>query len=134
MQYMIDHIYKYDKMESRSFRKLSVIWANSTHIANKKMPKKAIKIKEVQPNTNRLLEQQIRVYTNPVDGLLVVEIIGLLMDKGAFIFIFTLTGTLLQMINVTEVRTFVDISSQPNGKYLMNVQVGTGVSTWKIMK
>ena len=37
-------------------------------------------------------------------------------------------------VNATEIITELDISSYPNGIYILNIQIAGSMSSWKIIK
>jgi len=123
-----------DNLGTHILRKPAMICMDTVYLVNKNMQKESIIIKEVKPNFGVLKGQKVKVYPHSENDSLIVEIIESSKNIKAFIFVFTLTGTLLKMVNATEAKTVVDIPSLEKGKYLMNIQIGKEVSTWTITK
>lgn len=135
MQYKTGNMCRYnDNSVNHIVRKPAMICMDTVHLVNKRMQKESIIIKEIRPNISVLQGPEVKVYPHSESNSLLVEIIENSKNIKASIFIFTLTGTLLQMIQVKDARTIVNIPSLENGKYLMNIQIGRDVFTWKITK
>ncbi|WP_321438599.1 T9SS type A sorting domain-containing protein [uncultured Bacteroides sp.] len=134
MQYKTGNICRYNDNSGNHIVRPAMICMDTVHLVNKKMQKESIIIKEIRPNISVLQGPEVKVYPHSESNSLLVEIIENSKNIKASIFIFTLTGKLLQMIQVKDARTVVHIPSLENGKYLMNIQIGRDVSTWKITK
>ena len=77
---------------------------------------------------------ELKIYPNPTDGLLKVEIHNLPENQTADILLYNLSGNLIS--SHREVNDFVtlDISAQPPGTYLMRIIAGEYRTEWKIIK
>ena len=81
----------------------------------------------------QLGEVQVRIYPNPTHGRLKVVLQGV-EKEHCNINIYDVNGR--QVANVARVdnENDIDLSSQPNGIYLMRFSINGEVSTWKIIK
>lgn len=78
---------------------------------------------------------QVNIYPNPTEGLLKLEIIGFddHIDHG-HISIFDMSGRIVSDSDIKTMSTTIDITSEPNGVYLLNISLNTSSNTWKIIK
>ena len=81
-----------------------------------------------------LSDIEIKIYPNPTDGFLKVEIRNLPEGQTADIRLFDMSGRSISAYR--EIRDFVevDISGQPTGTYLMRIVAGEYRTEWKIIK
>jgi hypothetical protein len=76
----------------------------------------------------------IRIYPNPTDGLIKVEILNLPLKKTADILLYQFNGTLfLKKQNVSS-SAELNITGQPAGVYILKIIVGDKKTEWKIIK
>ncbi|WP_321519825.1 hypothetical protein [uncultured Bacteroides sp.] len=135
MQYKIDERYRfYDNYRSHILRKSTMINLDTVHLLNKNMQTESIIIKEIRQNVGMLNGQKVIVHPHIENDSLLIEVIDHSKNINAFVFIFTLTGSLLQMVHVTKAKTFINLPLLPNQKCLMNIQFGKNVFTWTIAK
>jgi hypothetical protein len=135
MQYKIDNTCRFnDSFGSHILRKPAMICMDTVHLVKKNMQKESIIIKEVRQNAGVLKVQDIKVHPHTETDSLLIEVKDNSMNINALVFMFTLTGSLLQMVQLTEARTIVDVPLLPNEKCLMNIQIGKDVLTWTITK
>lgn len=80
-----------------------------------------------------LNDRDIRIYPNPTEGQLTVEITG---DGACRFDIYNISGQQVLTTNSGPGRVVLDISSQPKGFYILRITTGNGgdPSTWKIVK
>ena len=80
-----------------------------------------------------LNDRDIRIYPNPTEGQLTVEITG---DGACRFDIYNISGQQVLTTNSGPGRVALDISSQPKGLYILRVTTENGgdSSTWKIVK
>jgi len=81
-----------------------------------------------------LSDIEVRIYPNPTDGLLKVEIRNLPEDQTADILLYNLSGNLISSQRGITDFTDINISSQPSGTYLMKILAGKSQTEWKIIK
>lgn len=84
---------------------------------------------------------ELKIYPNPTDGLLKVEILNLPEDQTADILLYDLAGKLITSHRKAGDFTEINISSQPAGIYLMKIVAGQTTSggsqyqtEWRIIK
>lgn len=80
-----------------------------------------------------LNDRDIRIYPNPTEGQLTVEITG---DGACRFDIYNISGQQVLTTNSGPGRVVLDISSQPKGFYILRITTGNDgdPSTWKIVK
>ena len=77
---------------------------------------------------------QLKIYPNPTEGLLKVEIYNMPEGQTAQIWIYAMSGQLIRSFKDVNSSASVDISGQPAGVYLMKIVVGEYQTEWKIIK
>lgn len=83
---------------------------------------------------DRLTEPEIRVYPSLTKGILTIDVSNVDRYANGHISIFNLSGVLIKKIEpIAENNTF-DISSQPNGVYLLQIKIGDQITNQKIIK
>ena len=108
-------------MESR----YTVTLKSSTHQAEEEAPSEITSVD--------LGKQKITVYPNPTHGKICVEIAHLNPMEKNIIHIFNSSGHLLKTKKIESERTYLEIHGA-QGAYLLNIQLGTNISKWKIIK
>lgn len=87
------------------------------------------------PRHHELSLYKITVYPNPTEGNLGVEIRGAESLSGASITIYASSGAIVYQDNVLELMNEIDLTSYPNGIYIMIIRLSDDkVSSWKIIK
>lgn len=82
-----------------------------------------------------LNEKDIRLYPNPTDGFLKVEILGFDSNKDeGKMSIYDISGRCLFNFDIDSSDCNIDIVSQPKGIYMLNIVVNGVATTWKIIK
>lgn len=85
--------------------------------------------------TEAVAKRNIKIYPNPTDGQLSVEIDNLDGIKSGVITIYDFTnGKQILKKKIDAVRIDLDISNQRQGIYVMNINIDGEITTWKIMK
>lgn len=114
--------YSYDAMGNRIAREIVI-------------SKKAAPLKDSTSYMSEVLsERTVKIYPNPTRGQLKVEIP---IQEGQLIpqfKIYSSSGQLIHSVKATSSTTSFDLSSTPNGLYLLHVIIGKEESTWKIIK
>ncbi|MDR0506375.1 MAG: T9SS type A sorting domain-containing protein [Dysgonamonadaceae bacterium] len=77
---------------------------------------------------------EIRIYPNPTEGLLKVEINNLPENETAIIALYNLSGQAIVVRRGVSGYSEIDISSQPQGAYVMKIAAGEEHTEWKIIK
>ncbi|MDR1717585.1 MAG: T9SS type A sorting domain-containing protein [Prevotella sp.] len=85
--------------------------------------------------TEELAERTIKIYPNPTDGFLKVEIGNTEGIKNCTITITAMnTGKQIKKQKATLPVTDIDISNQPFGVYVMLIDIDGQYTSWKIIK
>ncbi len=105
-----------------------VIVLNQLRSAQEEEPVEEIFYSEV------LKDLEIRIYPNPTEGLLKVDILNLPEQQTADIFLYNLSGKLLITKKGVSGSTDIDLTGYPAGTYLMKIIAGEQHTEWKIIK
>ena len=81
-----------------------------------------------------LSEKNIRIYPNPTEGHLKVEIVGWNNSDRGIIQLFNAVGQLILNEQVSSSFTELDISSRTNGFYVLHITLNGKETSWKIIK
>jgi hypothetical protein len=92
--------------------------------------------KEEQPavHSEMLSDIQLKIYPNPTEGLLKVEIRNLPEGQKANIWLYDLSGRLISSFKDVSDYASINISGQPAGVYLLKIAAGEYRTEWKIIK
>ena len=77
---------------------------------------------------------QLKIYPNPTDGLVKVEIGNLPEGETAEIRLYAMSGKLIMTIRDVSKAVDINIGDQPAGIYVMNIVAGKFRTEWKIIK
>ena len=97
-------------------------------------PKKNTGADEEESYSDMLAKKQIKIHPNPTSGLLKIEVIGLNANDQCQFRLFNASGQQIISQQATSTLTSIDISSRPNGIYLLRISLGEEETTWKIIK
>ena len=89
---------------------------------------------KVKPMLHELTWHRITVYPNPTDGNFSIEIGTPETIEQASIIIYSMTGTIIYHEDEPAASNEIDITSSPDGMYLLIIRVDGESSTWKIIK
>lgn len=135
MKYNINNMYSYYRNLGNHINcKPAMICMDTVHLVNEGMRKDSIIINEIKPNATLFQGHDVKVYPRSEDNSLLIEINGMSKNIKATVYLFSLEGVLMQMDHVIHSKTIIDVLSMPNGRYLMNIQIGKDIFTWKITK
>jgi len=84
--------------------------------------------------SDMLSEKQIRIWPNPTEGHLKVEIQGLAPEEKACLRITSMSGAVVNVKETTFPVSELDLSHCINGIYLLHIATGRQETTWKIIK
>lgn len=84
--------------------------------------------------SDMISEKQIRIWPNPTEGHLKVEIQGLGTEEKATLRITAMNGSVVVMKETSSAITELDLSRNTNGIYLLYISVNGQETTWKIIK
>jgi hypothetical protein len=122
--------YSYDTAGNRTHR--LIVKSFSTSKANVDTTKNEKK-KEILENAQET--KKIRIYPNPTNGQLFVEIVGCENETKMGLSIYNLKGTVLLYNKIlVNGNNPLDISGYSNGTYILKVTIGDKESNWKILK
>ena len=76
----------------------------------------------------------IRIYPNPTQGLLKVDIENLLKGETATISIYDMSGKQIVSKEASSFSTEMDITGHPEGVYILRIVIGDYHSEWKVIK
>lgn len=89
---------------------------------------------QVVAYSDMLDEKEIKIYPNPTEGELRVEIFNELKKTEGIVIIHGNNGAMIYTTPIINGSASLDISSCPNGLYILHVKIGDCVSSWKIIK
>ncbi len=76
----------------------------------------------------------INIYPNPNDGMFKVILEGWETETKASLQLHSLLGAEVEKAEELRQETNIDITSQPNGTYLLTITVNGKKETWKVVK
>jgi hypothetical protein len=79
-------------------------------------------------------EQKVLIYPNPTKGQLLVEISGYDQEAASGLYLYNLSGTLLQSKSPVTGSDLLDLSAFPMGTYVLKIVLGNKKSEWKVVK
>lgn len=89
---------------------------------------------QVVAYSDMLDEKEIKIYSNPTEGELRVEIFNELKKTEGIVTVHGNNGAMIYTTPIINGSASLDISSCPNGLYILHVKIGDCVSSWKIIK
>lgn len=89
---------------------------------------------QVVAYSDMLDEKEIKIYPNPTEGELRVEIFNELKKSEGIVTVHGNNGAMIYTTPIINGFASLDISSCPNGLYILHVKIGDCVSSWKIIK
>lgn len=84
--------------------------------------------------SDMLDEKEIKIYPNPTEGELRVEIFNELKKTEGIVTVHGNNGAMIYTTPIINGSASLDISSCPNGLYILHVKIGDSVSSWNIIK
>ena len=88
-----------------------------------------------EPITEQLnSERKLKIYPNPTKGILAVEIIGGDSDEIITLSLFNMKGTQLQSKKTDGSLTEVDMTTYPEGTYILRIQMPDKTVDYKVIK
>ena len=89
---------------------------------------------QVVAYSDMLDEKEIKIYPNSTEGELRVEIFNELKKTEGIVTVHGNNGAMIYTTPIINGSASLDISSCPNGLYILHVKIGDSVSSWKIIK
>lgn len=117
--------FQYDASGNRKLRTIELSQTQS--MASKSMKQEAEEL------TTELGEQEIRIYPNPTQGLLRIDIPNL-GDESMTLDVFDSQGRLLIRQDAAAIGNQLDLSAYPPGMYLLLIRTADDKQEWKIIK
>jgi len=87
-----------------------------------------------QEITETIGSNEIKIYPNPVESLLLISITGFEHDFLSEYFVYNLSGSMLKREKVTSELTTLDMSSLSRGTYVFQLSINGEKRAWKIVK
>lgn len=84
--------------------------------------------------SEEMFGRKITISPNPTEGILTIEIGNLESVYNCKLEIYQISGSKLLSTRVQEEMTSLDISSYPNGMYILVITIDGETTTWKIIK
>lgn len=84
--------------------------------------------------TDNIDERNVKIYPNPTQGQLRVDISRLDNGDKCILSLYTISGNLIFKDSNAGTTNNIDISNQEPGLYLLKITVNENASTWKIIK
>ena len=89
----------------------------------------------IKPFTDRMNERIIQIFPNPTKGNLLITVSGDSENlTTGHLTLFNFAGKMVVKTEITSTTTSLDISSEPNGIYIMQLELGDEKTSWKIIK
>jgi len=117
-------LYGYDAAGNRISRKIEIKLKSAS----------APEEEEPAVYSEMLSDIELKIYPNPTDGLLKIEIRNLPENQTANIWLYNMSGRLITSLKGITDFANIDISEQPIGTYLMKIVAGEYQTEWKIIK
>lgn len=114
--------YGYDNTGNRTNREIVLTKSKSAQQAQK-----------VLTYTENFQTKEIVITPNPTKGFINVKISKIDKDGGQ-IAIYELSGKLIAKSDALPKGNIIDISTQPDGTYLLQISIKKEISTWIIIK
>jgi len=125
--------YDYDDSGNRIKKYINLNKGNSSEKDTLKKTVEEDK-KELEEFGEKLGEFSIKIYPNPTEGQLYVEINGLAFDETVDYQLFSQTGLILEMKKKIGCPITIDLDSYPGGLYILRLMIKDKISQWKILK
>ena len=88
----------------------------------------------VEVYSELLSDIELKIYPNPTDGWLKVEIYHLPEGQTAHIWLYNLSGNLITSFKEVSDFENINLSGQPAGIYVMKIVAGEYQTEWRIIK
>ena len=113
--------YQYDDAGNRTARIITLFGS----LRSSEMP---------APIDEVIAEQSIKIYPNPTEGMLAVEIINYSDEMSIDFLLLNLSGSVIEQRSTSTAYSTFNISDHPNGVYLLRITINGESKTWKIIK
>lgn len=82
----------------------------------------------------KLADKQLKIYPNPVQSQLTIEVEGFEPGMQGEFSLFNITGGMLIRRRITGSNTYLDMSRYTKGTYILNIQLRGQTTSWKVIK
>lgn len=89
---------------------------------------------EPQVYSEMLQKYSISISPNPIKELVTITISGLDKNSKGQIAMYNIGGQLIEKRDIVTTENTFDLSSQPNGIFLIQIRIDEQVTSWKIVK
>ena len=120
--------YSYDAAGNRIRRE--IVLAPEDSLTRQSQVKKAM----TSSCSDMLSGKTIRIYPNPTDGILKVDMAGCNDVEQCQVRLFNMSGQQLFNTDAPSSIVTVNLTTQPKGVYLLSIMINGEESTWRIIK
>ena len=89
---------------------------------------------ERKPGSESLGQHRITIYPNPTDGRISVEITGSGSLEESAITVYGIMGNMVYNDSEIDVENEIDLTTCPDGMYILVIKIGSDIGIWKIIK
>ena len=89
---------------------------------------------ERKPGSESLGQHRITIYPNPTDGRISVEITGTGSLEESAIPVYGIMGNMVYNDSEIDVENEIDLTTCPDGMYILVIKIGSDIGIWKIIK
>lgn len=89
---------------------------------------------ERKPGSESLGQHRITIYPNPTDGRISVEITGTGSLEESAITVYGIMGNMVYNDSEIDVENEIDLTTCPDGMYILVIKIGSDIGIWKIIK
>lgn len=89
---------------------------------------------ERKPGNESLGQHRITIYPNPTDGRISVEITGTGSLEESAITVYGIMGNMVYNDSEIDVENEIDLTTCPDGMYILVIKIGSDIGIWKIIK
>ena len=89
---------------------------------------------ERKPSSESLGQHRITIYPNPTDGRISVEITGTGSLEESAITVYGIMGNMVYNDSEIDVENEIDLTTCPDGMYILVIKIGSDIGIWKIIK
>ena len=89
---------------------------------------------ERKPGSESLGQHRVTIYPNPTDGRISVEITGTGSLEESAITVYGIMGNMVYNDSEIDVENEIDLTTCPDGMYILIIKIGSDIGIWKIIK
>jgi hypothetical protein len=126
--------YAYDEAGNRTDRYIIIMNAKSAAVVRRDSLSQLKSEKISKVYDDHLGDHDVLIYPNPTLGKLKIDITGLDATQNSIIEIYNVQGNIILQTNPATGSDQMDLSSFPNGTYIMRITLGDKKREWRILK